>query len=153
MSQQQQHWLAVSLTDEEVLEKARSLAHLQQELEAVEQEKKAEAQKFKDRIENIEGTIASRAKEIRDGVEFRNVECELRFDWDTNTARTVRLDTMEVINERAITAAERQMGFDADEEGEAVDAEEEEQKATDPEAFCDHGYMGGVGCGECSTTH
>lgn len=60
-------------------------------------------------------TNEARRREIarmqRDGVEMRSVECEIRFDFDAGVARTVRLDTDEVVSERAVTDEERQTSF------------------------------------------
>jgi hypothetical protein len=49
---------------------------------------------------------------------MRNVDVEIHKDFDTNTVRTYRTDTNEMIRERAMSAEERQMALELGKEKE-----------------------------------
>ncbi|MBW1937119.1 MAG: hypothetical protein JRI84_16565, partial [Deltaproteobacteria bacterium] len=49
------------------------------------------------------------AQKIRQGSEMRLVKCRVEQDFLTNSVKTYRLDTGELVEERAMTAEERQM--------------------------------------------
>ena len=69
---------------------------------------KSVSTELKARIASTEGTISECATKIRSGYEFRPVEVSVYFDYATGTVRKVRNDTFEEIEERPMTAHERQ---------------------------------------------
>ena len=103
--------LMVTLTDDEKREYGRKLADLEHDREAVETEKKAAADGFKERLSAIQVGIGRLVSTIRDGVERREVECEWVFYWDSLTKELSRADTGEVIERAVIGPDERQIGL------------------------------------------
>ncbi len=81
------------------------------EREAAEAAKKSADAQFKGRIEHASTTAADCARKLRLGYEWRGVKCEDTYDYETLTVRRIRLDTGELVSERAMTTEERQTGF------------------------------------------
>lgn len=111
-NENEQRWLPVTLTQEELLEKARELAHTEEELEKVELEKKAEMQTYAERIKRLKGSISVVSMSIRKGSEYRDVECVWQFDWHEGLAKLIRTDTGETVKDRPITERERELSLD-----------------------------------------
>ena len=72
-------------------------------------EKKEAASQFKANIENIENELQVLAAHVRNKYEYRDVECDVIPDFKSGVVVTVRNDTGEVIDERPMTAEERQL--------------------------------------------
>jgi uncharacterized protein (UPF0335 family) len=77
-------------------------------LEDLEKEKKEVNEAIKERMDSVKGKIKAAAHRIRTGQEERMVDCSICRDHLSNTIRVYRLDTQELIEERAMTAEERQ---------------------------------------------
>ena len=105
-------YLMVTLTDDENREYWRKLAALEHDKGAVETEKKAAVDGFKERLSAIEARIGWLVSAIRDGVERRELECEWVYYWDSFTKELTRTDTGEVIERDVIGPDERQIGLD-----------------------------------------
>jgi hypothetical protein len=85
-------------------EMAQAVARLD-ELEAEFGEVKAA---FKEKMAKAKKTVKSCAAKIRQGFEMRLVECRMEKEFATNAVRLYRLDTAELVEERAMTVEERQ---------------------------------------------
>lgn len=75
------------------------------ELNVIQGEAKASAFKFRDMIKGKEADIAGLLAETIN----EPVRCEIRIDWVGNARRVIRLDSREVVETRALTAADRQL--------------------------------------------
>lgn len=128
-------------TTEEMGQIAERLAIKTQELESLEDEKKAVASSYKERIETCQMQMRRAARQYKDGFEMRDIECMVTRDYDTCTISYMRLDNGEVTLVRPMTAAERQMRLqDAAEATE--EAGEPQDQETEEEAEENDGYDG-----------
>lgn len=105
-------YLKHHFTAEERLKLSEQLSQAVMERSAAEEELQTVKADFKSRITRAEATIADCARKINTGYEMRSVECELVKDFATNTVRYRRLDTGEIVRERAMTAVERQRSLE-----------------------------------------
>jgi len=78
--------------------------HKDQELRSVSTQIRAE-------IKAQEAIISSCAEVLRAGYEFRDIECEISIDHEKGTYQAIRTDTGEIIEERKLTPAEKQMAL------------------------------------------
>lgn len=118
--------LAVPLTTIEKVDMGHRLAELYGEYGDAELRKKASADRFKEELEELDGRIAHLARIVRSGEEYRTVECKWRYLFDVNTKELVRMDTGEIVETAAITAEERQLMLQIDQEKEAEAAAEKD---------------------------
>jgi len=100
--------LACKLNESEVASYADEAARIslmrdQKEEARVNAQKDAKAE-----IEGLDGQIREFLRKVRDKSESREVVVETRFEFSENAVRTVRLDTGEIVSERAMTYEERQ---------------------------------------------
>lgn len=118
--------IEVDLTDAEIADKGRVLAGLEKEIEAAKSLLKEECARLRSEVKVLEARRACVAGEIANGKGSVDVECEERLVFETNALQTVRLDTGEVVHERALSAAERQGElFDASAVAGEVDSPQE----------------------------
>lgn len=108
--------LPVKLTDEEVMEKAKELAKLQQDKVSQEEQMKSAAATFKDRIASAQANINILSRDISNGYEYREVDCQWEYNWPIGRKSLVRTDTMETVKTEEITASERQGRLDTETE-------------------------------------
>jgi adenylosuccinate lyase len=131
--------LECKLTPKEWKERARRLAQIPVERAELEEEAKTTAAKFKSQIDDMKKDERRIAREVREGTCFRDVLCHELQNFDQNTVELVRDDTEDVVEQRAMSGAERQkeLGLDEPEDDTvqpAVDApEEDEREDGDPE--------------------
>jgi hypothetical protein len=113
--------LRCELTTEEVAQRANRSATLIAERDAKEQEQKAAAKHAKGVIESIDAEIRTLSGEVRSRATYRPVQCERRYVYKSGRMVETRLDTSEVITDRRLTDAERQLHlpFTESENGEA----------------------------------
>jgi len=100
--------LKVDLTDAERLDLGRRLALEQQHLAESEDRKAEVAAAIKAEIESHEKTINLLSRTLNHGYDYREVECEVHLDFNSNRVAVARTDNGEVVEERAMTADERQ---------------------------------------------
>lgn len=124
--------LSVPLTDKEKGAKGDVVAHLVHKILAKKEEKKNQGAQLKSEIDELESELKRVSLEISTGVVYRDVPIREEHNYRLGTYREVRLDTDQVINERPLTAAERQpelplgdggSGGGEDESDDAADAE------------------------------
>ena len=126
-------FLPVPLTIPEKVDYGRKLAHLHQEYASLEIEKKHVADNFKEKLEGLDGRISALAAVVRNGEEVRDVECRWRYLFEVNTKELIRMDTGEIVETTAITAQERQLVLQIEQEKEAESAAAD-QAPTDEKA-------------------
>lgn len=100
--------LKVVLKPEEVAERAERAAQLLADRDHAEAELKAHASNVKSRIATMESEMRHLSGEVRTKCTYRNVDCERRYLYDTGMVQEVRMDTGEVLSERAMTEREKQ---------------------------------------------
>lgn len=110
------HSLPVDLSTGEIAKAAEELASTLQELEGIEIEKKAVMKDYNSQIDNKKKRIHRLMTHVKNGVEYRPVECDLQFHIKKVLAILVRNDTGEIIEERPMTEEEKQMQIEFDEE-------------------------------------
>lgn len=96
------------LSTEEKLVRAQQLSAAVRENYDIEAEKKCANAEFKERLEEVGSRISKLSRVVADGVEYRETEVEVFFDYDLGMVRFTRTDTGEVIESRGMTPSERQ---------------------------------------------
>jgi len=66
---------------------------------------------IKKEIKAITTALAENSQEIRQGWELRQVKCQMTYDYQRATVMTIRIDTGEVVDDRAMNQDERQTTF------------------------------------------
>ena len=102
-----------TFSNSELREIADSLVAKLGEISVREVAKKNKAAELKAAIDKLKEEADELASKHRKGKEDRDVECEVTFNYDRKIVITVRTDTGEIIEERAMTAAELQLDFDS----------------------------------------
>ena len=132
--------LMCDLTQSERNEYGIKLATRLGDMEAIEAEKKKNADHFKDRIAGLQAACDELSRKVRDGKEWREVECEVLLGSpDREHKQTIRLDTGETIKTERMTESDLQMVMPLNDEsikvGDEIDAsrEEDENDIADPE--------------------
>lgn len=100
--------LKVKLTDEEVLRYGDELARAIDEHASLENEFQGFKDSFKGKMTTVDAKINTLKNLVRDKCDYRKVDVEEVFDNIAGMVRKFRLDTNELIEERKMTAEERQ---------------------------------------------
>jgi hypothetical protein len=100
--------LPVQLKADEIAAYADQAARAAAERDAEESARDAANKTAKSKIETLDGQVNSLLRKVRERAENRSVDVEKRWDFPQNAVRVVRLDTGEVVSERAMTFDERQ---------------------------------------------
>lgn len=123
--------LPVTLVEGELVERARESARLAEEIADKKSSLKSYTSLAKGEIEDLENRKRTLESEIRHGKVLRPVECERRFLYRVGKVQDVRLDTGDVISDRAMTDEERQLELKV--KGEEKPANEAEPIPEEPE--------------------
>jgi hypothetical protein len=100
--------LPVALTSEEIGMKASELSRTIDHKAKLELQKKETLAKYAEHIKGYDRRIGDLAGEIRAGVEYREIPCFERQNFETCCIEVVRTDTQEVIRHETMTAKQRQ---------------------------------------------
>jgi hypothetical protein len=100
--------LPVKLDDDTLLERGRQLVQNMRKVAMAEEAKKLENKKRDGEISLLEEVTSLLSAIISTGTEEREVECEVRRDYVHGKVTTFRTDTGEQIDDRIMTADERQ---------------------------------------------
>ena len=98
----------VKLTPGEVAVYALDAARVTLDIGELEDQKKAAASTFKDRIDRSFCVVRELSRKVKDGQELRDVKCTWHADYETRKAFLIRDDTGEEIQSRDLTAQELQ---------------------------------------------
>jgi len=114
-------YLKCPLTDQELKREAEKMANAFSKLSELEGTLKSAKKQIESEIAKVEADLSLAVEKYRSTFEMRNVECEVEKNFQTNTVTVIRLDTLEIIRERALTGEERQLMLDLQkkEEGES----------------------------------
>lgn len=104
--------LPVELSDIELLERGEEHAKAKLEHERLLRERTEVTGKLNGKIREVNLTCSKLAKVVNDGTEDRLVDVQWQEDRPHQIKRLVRLDTKEVIEERAMTSDELQEDLD-----------------------------------------
>ena len=131
--------LPVKLTDDELLARGRQLVENMRKTAVAEEAREAENKKRKGDIALLEEATGLLSAIISTGTEEREVECEIRKDFIHGKVTTVRMDTGEIIDERIMTADERQETMPFEDKG----AKRDPSKGKGGDPFADDDSDGG----------
>lgn len=102
-------FLRYDFTEDEVKEKAKTLALAVQRQTQAQEEQKAAQSQFKERIESCTSQIGKLSREINMGWEMRTIPCFVLFhNPKQGMKQIVRTDTGELVREIAMTTSEMQ---------------------------------------------
>ena len=113
-TKQQVEYLKYLLTEEEVAVAANDLAKLLDDAQALEDGLASVKADFKAKIEKCEADIRIKQRLVRDKCEYRNIECDIEYNYTTLTVKIIRKDNGDVVEERKMTMGEKQMTMDFD---------------------------------------
>jgi hypothetical protein len=98
----------VTLTQAEIVEKAEELSRSLSNYDAIDEERKAVANDYKEKLKELDGKIEQLAQMIREKREFREMECHALAKKD-GTLEIFHPETGERIHARMMTEEERQL--------------------------------------------
>ncbi len=101
--------LEVKHTPEEISDMGLDLARKTAELRTAEDHKKSVVSHLKSEIDSLTARTNDISNKINSGSEYRNVKCELEYNYETNKKTIIRIDTMEVVYDGPIPDEERQI--------------------------------------------
>ena len=101
--------LEVKYTPEEISDMGLDLARKTAELRTAEEHKKSVVSHLKSEIDSLTARTNDISNKINSGSEYRNVKCELEYNYETNKKTIIRTDTMEVVYDGEIPDDERQI--------------------------------------------
>jgi hypothetical protein len=101
------HHLRYNFTEDELKEFSRTMAREAQDLAAAEDQKKVAVAQFAEEIARHKSVVSQMARHINNGYEMRMVRCGVALDKPARgRAEITRLDSGEVVRERAMTEEE-----------------------------------------------
>lgn len=101
--------LPVILTADERDQRGREMANVHHELTENAEAKKKATKVYADKEKALKKRLSDLASAVRTGTEMRPVQCDEELEPRQNTRRLRRRDTGAVVEERALTAEERQL--------------------------------------------
>lgn len=126
--------LRVILNTDQVAEYADRAAHLLSERDDKEESFKASQKQAKAEIESLEAKHRELSGYVRDKAKYQETPCERRFDYSRGLVIEKRLDTEEELSERAMTADERQLGLDLEDDAKDGKGLDDDFESKEPEA-------------------
>ncbi len=118
-------YLQYSFSDAELLDMAREQSRVIQEKATLEKKKSEIAKTLAGEIEGKQGVIDRISEGIRNGYEWRNIECIIHYDSPrSGMAEIIRTDTGEVAKRRRMTSEELQYQLDLNPDADTTPAEE-----------------------------
>lgn len=103
--------LPCELSAAEVASKAQELARAERCYQVLEDEKKKATANLSKLMKEERKRMAELAKEVRDGVEYRDIQCAERHAHDPAFVEVVRLDSGSVFRRRPVSDDERQVSM------------------------------------------
>lgn len=100
--------LQCALTDEEKLRYGSEMSRHLNDLRQCEDSLASFKSQIKGEIETHEARINALSQKIYSGKEFRDVECEIEYDWEKKTRHWIRTDTGEIFKEEPIPECDLQ---------------------------------------------
>lgn len=103
--------LECKLTDGEFISKAKELSLTLAKHDAAEDKLKSAQTQIKAEIQSLEGEVNKLKKVVASGIEFRELECLVHYDWDAKTKSIIRPDTGETVDVDIIPESDLQEHF------------------------------------------
>jgi hypothetical protein len=122
--------LECKLTDVEILAYSREMAEQFSRQGNAEYRKSVFNKQIASELEEINATISGLSQKVKSGSEYRQVECEIVYDFTTGKRHWYRKDTGEEVKEAKISEEDLQEHLALEEKQEA---EAEAQAAAEPE--------------------
>ena len=115
--------LRVNFTAKEKLDIGDQMANAIRNIKQAEDDLASVSSQYKSEIKKYNAELTGLAEKLNSGWEMRNVTCLLIQDFNLKSYVIKRLDTTEIVEERALSADELQMGLPgiAEEKGEATE--------------------------------
>lgn len=102
-------YLRYSFTDQELLDLSKQLARKLAEQERAQGELKEVTTQLKAVVTAKENEVSTLSHLVQNGYEYRNIECEVRFDHPDKGKKTMlRMDTGEIVSETKMTGEDLQ---------------------------------------------
>lgn len=102
-------YLRYQFTDAELLDLSKQLARKLAEQERAERELKEVSTQLKAAVTAKENEVSTLSHLVQNGYEYRNIECEVRFDHPEKGKKTMlRMDTGEIVSESKMTGEDLQ---------------------------------------------
>ena len=118
--------LRCKLTKDETIVAANEMADAQSTIGQLEDELNKAKSEYKGKIAGQEAIRSTKSQIISTGFEHRGVECTETMDWENGRVVVQRDDTGEIVDDRAMSESEKQMGLDLEETEEQDEAGEGE---------------------------
>jgi hypothetical protein len=109
--------LPVQLTESQIKVRSTELAHLGVEIDAKADAHRVASKGRAKELRDLRKRQSELSKAINDGKELAEIQCEERSIFAQNKIEVIRCDTKEVVETRAMTAADRQMDMNEPAEG------------------------------------
>jgi hypothetical protein len=123
--------LRYTFTDEEKLSMAKESAEINKSIALLEDDKKSAMSSFKSQIDEKEARRMRLSNCISDGTEFRDIDCEIKYNSPSDGVKqVVRKDTGEVVEAEPMTQQELQEELEFKEKQE-LEAEEKRKAEAD----------------------
>ena len=100
--------LPCKLTETEILQYGRDMAHAMSERDRVQGEFDSVKQEYKAKLEEYAANINKLSGRVNSGIETRDVACEEVKDWTEGVVTIERLDTFEKVESRPMREDEKQ---------------------------------------------
>jgi hypothetical protein len=126
--------LKVMFSEKEKVDMAGQIANSIRNLNRVEDELASISAEYRSEIKKYQIEIKTTAQKLNTGWEMRSIPCIEKKDYDNGSIQIFRNDTQEMIEERAMTAEERQMTFFDENESKALAGEKSEPGVEGAEA-------------------
>lgn len=107
------------------------MVNLWRDLENVEQEKKEVMKEYGDKIKHLKESLGRTSESLRNGWEDRSIPCQWYYDFAVGVAELRRNDDGVVMKTRGLTADERQLQLQLDEDRHLDDAEQQLESERD----------------------
>lgn len=118
-------YLKYEFTTEERLVLADELGRANRNLDALKLRKAEVTKRIGSEIAEAESTVNGLSNKVVDGYEYRNIDCEVRFDVPRRGMKTiVRLDTSEIVAEKRMSDEENQMVLKFEQENQGAQEDE-----------------------------
>lgn len=101
--------LPCELSGNEIRERGERMALVVRQIDSLEEEKAAVSARISAKIKQLKPDVSDLAQQITSGQEVREVVVEYRKNFKEGTLETVNVKTGELVRERTLTEAERQL--------------------------------------------
>ena len=112
--------LSVTLTDEEIRARGKQIAREIEEMHSAESERKELNAELGKKIQAHSRVIDQLSRVIDTGIEYRDVDVDIVYDFAQQEIRKVRIDTGEIFVFRRMTDEESQMQMEFEEQADKV---------------------------------